>query len=226
MRHTPKKIFLAIKEKCTYSAFTTSHEVVHNSVVPRETRKEKHRMKTQTSHALAAKQIRQILKQAFPTTKFSVTSDSFAGGNAVDIRWTDGPTSKQVDALTSVYKMGHFDGMTDCYKYSNSRSDLPQVKFVQTHRSLSDNTVQRAYHSAKSHYADLADTTSVDDVFPHSIGMAWTGRTMFEAAAEATEASKNAGDVAAQKHYSYQCQQWAKILSHCSTAISKARGAK
>ena len=43
--------------------------------------------------------ILQNLKRSFARTKFTVKSDSFAGGDAVLIEWTDGPTEAQVKAV-------------------------------------------------------------------------------------------------------------------------------
>jgi hypothetical protein len=90
-----------------------------------------------SNQAAAAKQIRATLKQAFPGVTFKVTSDSFSGGDSVDIRWTNGPTTAQVDALTRQHQYGHFDGMIDLYEYSNTRQDIPQAKYVQTQRDYS-----------------------------------------------------------------------------------------
>lgn len=90
-----------------------------------------------TEHAAAAKLIRRDLKMAFPTVAFAVRSRSYSGGDAVDVRWTDGPTSEQVSGIVGQYQEGHFDGMIDLYEYSNRRDDIPQVKYVQVHRRRS-----------------------------------------------------------------------------------------
>ncbi len=90
----------------------------------------------ETEAAQAAKQIRQILKHAFPGIKFSVRSRNFSMGDAVDIGWTDGPTRELVNAKTSQFQEGNFDGMTDSYNLDNLIDGLPQVKFVQTHRHV------------------------------------------------------------------------------------------
>lgn len=50
-----------------------------------------------------AKEIRTVLKGAFPATKFSVTISRFSQGSAVDTSWTDGPTETQVNNLINVY---------------------------------------------------------------------------------------------------------------------------
>jgi hypothetical protein len=87
-----------------------------------------------TTHARTAQEIRKILKKEFPTIKFKVTSESYSMGSSVRIEWTDGVTSEKVDELVKKFQYGHFDGMQDLYEYSNSRDDIPQVKYVQTER--------------------------------------------------------------------------------------------
>lgn len=86
---------------------------------------------------MAAKAIRELLKKEFPTVKFSVRSRNFSMGDAVDISYENGPTYEQVDELVRKFQYGHFDGMTDMYEYSNSRSDIPQAKYVQIRREIS-----------------------------------------------------------------------------------------
>lgn len=66
-----------------------------------------------TGGKLVAVNIRKSLKLAFPKITFRVTSDY----NAVNVKWTDGPTSAAVEALTNRHKEGDFDGMTDCYNF-------------------------------------------------------------------------------------------------------------
>ena len=87
-----------------------------------------------------AKNIRIELKRAFPGVKFSVTSDSFSMGNSIDVSWTDGPTTKAVDAIINKYRQGSFDGMTDCYNYEeNLFSDVfGGAKYVHSSRRCSD----------------------------------------------------------------------------------------
>ena len=101
-------------------------------------------------HTHAAKNMRIELKMYFPKIKFSVKSDSFAGGNSIDISWTDGPTTEQVKkAVTGKYSAGNFDGMTDSYEYS--REVFPEIfggsKYVTENRHVSD---ELTLHVAKS----------------------------------------------------------------------------
>lgn len=88
----------------------------------------------------AAKNIRIELARAFAGVRFSVKSRRFAGGDAIDVRWTDGPTSEQVEEITTRYQAGRFDGMTDSYDYSRSawREAFGDAKYVHAHRDLSD----------------------------------------------------------------------------------------
>jgi len=93
-------------------------------------------MKTIASQT--AKEIRKELKKNFPETKFSVRSKTFAGGDSVNVDWTDGVTEDQVNEIIKKYQEGHFDGMRDLYEYSNDRKDIPQVRFVFAERNLSE----------------------------------------------------------------------------------------
>lgn len=88
--------------------------------------------------AAAAAAIKTELTDAFPGIKFSVTSSTFAGGDSVRIAWIDGPTRRQVEELSAKYQHGHFNGMEDIYEYSNQREDIPQAKYVQESRSMSE----------------------------------------------------------------------------------------
>ena len=108
------------------------------AITPRNQKKGEVMKRQLSEQAQAAKQIKTILKKAFPKTKFKVVSDSFAGGDSVDIRWEDGPTDDAVRELTHQYQEGHFNSMEDIYEYSNDRNDIPQTKYVLRQRSFSE----------------------------------------------------------------------------------------
>jgi len=91
-----------------------------------------------SEQARAAKAIRDKLKATWPGITFSVKSDSFAGGNSVDVSWRDGPTTREVEKLIHWHEAGTFDGMTDSYSYDRVHPNIPQAKYVQTQRSMSD----------------------------------------------------------------------------------------
>lgn len=94
-------------------------------------------MKLTSEHAHCAKAIKAELKKLFPKTKFSVTSESYSGGDSVRISWIDGVTEERVHNIVKKYQAGSFDGMTDSYTYDNRDSNLPQAKYVHTQRHYS-----------------------------------------------------------------------------------------
>lgn len=98
---------------------------------------------TESTHADAAKMIRQALKNEFPGVKFGVKSSSYSGGNSVDIGYEDGPTTAKVEDVVKRFQMGHFDGMQDYYDYSNRDDSIPQVKFVMVARKPSAQTKEQ-----------------------------------------------------------------------------------
>jgi hypothetical protein len=74
-------------------------------------------MKTMTRHYLkvaeTAKLVRAALARSFPGVKFSVRSESYAGGCSVNVRWTDGPLTSEVEAVAKMFEGKRFDGMID-----------------------------------------------------------------------------------------------------------------
>lgn len=73
-----------------------------------------------SSHALGAKNLRIELKRAFPRIKFSVRSESYSGGDSINVGWTDGPLTEDVEKISNKYQEGSFDGMIDLYEYDHS----------------------------------------------------------------------------------------------------------
>lgn len=70
--------------------------------------------------AEVARMMRPQLKRVFPGVKFSVRIDRYAGGSSIDVRWTDGPTTEQVEAVTHGFQGARFDGMIDLAYGANS----------------------------------------------------------------------------------------------------------
>lgn len=99
-----------------------------------------------SSHALGAKNLRLELARAFQGVKFSVKSDSFSGGDSIDVDWTDGPTTAEVKQVADRYMEGSFDGMTDSYNYDSDRvfTDVfGGAKYVQEQRKASPDFIRR-----------------------------------------------------------------------------------
>ena len=118
---------------------------------------------TLSTHAATAKAIRIELKVAYPDFKFKVTSSSYSMGNSVRVSWEDGPATKEVSNIVDKYQYGHFNGMEDIYENSNTRNDIPQAKFVQTERSMSDQ-VRTMLHE-QNDIDECADYQNQDRVY-------------------------------------------------------------
>jgi len=71
--------------------------------------------------AETAKLVRKALKTEFPGVKFSVRSKTYSMGASITVRWTDGPTVKEVKPTTAFFAGGGFDGTIDlafhCYHW-------------------------------------------------------------------------------------------------------------
>ena len=91
--------------------------------------------------AETAKEIRFELKITFKGVKFKILSENFSGGDAVRIGWENGPTTDQVDSIVNKYQYGSFNSHNDIYEYDN-KNDLPQVKYIQTDRTFTNNHVE------------------------------------------------------------------------------------
>lgn len=108
------------------------------------------------SCADTAKLVRAALKQSFPGVKFSVTSKTYSGGASVDVSWTDGPTTKEVDAISKQFEGASFDGMIDLKEYHASTLNGERVRFgadfVMSQRNYSVELMTRAAHMTCERY--------------------------------------------------------------------------
>ena len=105
--------------------------------------------KEKSSQARAASCIRRDLKEKFPQVKFAVRSSSYAGGDSVDVSWTDGPTYDDINSLVKKYQ----------YEYTNTRDDIPQSKYVQCQRTLSDEVQAKTWERLKATQAGCENAT-------------------------------------------------------------------
>lgn len=113
------------------------------------------------STAETAKLIRAELRLAFPGIKFSVKCTR---GGSVNVAWTDGPTSKQVDAIVGKFAGSYFDGMTD-YKGSvtanlNGERVNFGADFVFTYREVSDELLSRVIERTARKWGVAAGTVA------------------------------------------------------------------
>ena len=93
--------------------------------------------------ARASKNIRAMLKRAFPGVKFSVKKD---GHRTVNITWEDGPISSQVEQHTRQFEAGRFNGMEDIYDYKRTpwNTLFGAVDMIMVHRTTSAEVIQKA----------------------------------------------------------------------------------
>lgn len=100
-------------------------------------------MKTQA--AQVASTIKKHLKQHGIDCR--VKSDNFSGGDSVNVYIHDvlPATLAMIKDYCSQFEYGHFDGMTDCYEYSNSRGDIPQTKYLFVNPEYSDELHQECW---------------------------------------------------------------------------------
>ncbi|GAF85026.1 unnamed protein product [marine sediment metagenome] len=95
-----------------------------------------------------AKLIRKALRESFPGVKFSVRSEKYAGGASINIGWTDGPTTPQVEHVAGAFEGSYFDGMID-YKGSRfHKLDGERVHFMADYIFCNRHHTDRAICSA------------------------------------------------------------------------------
>lgn len=70
-------------------------------------------MSNYLSCADTAKLVRKALKEAFPGQKFSVRSSTYSMGASINVSWTDGPQTADVDKVIGCFAGSGFDGMID-----------------------------------------------------------------------------------------------------------------
>lgn len=128
----------------------------------------------------AAKNIRIELKAAFPAIKFSVKSSRFSMGDSIDVSWTDGPMTAQVEAIIKKYAAGSFNGMEDIYEYASSAwtNAFGDAKYVHSQRSLSDAAVASAIRTAvaRGMVDDTATVAAYRKGSLMSVSCEWGGR--------------------------------------------------
>ena len=132
--------------------------------------------------ALAAKEIKKLLSKKFPLIKFTVKSQSYTGGSAVNVSYVDGVPTGEVWALISQFKYGHYDGMNETYEYSSVRKDIPQVKYLIVQRSLSELSKQVLIKDIMAKYG-LTEWN--DDICKKTLDM-WTDQAIWKASLERT----------------------------------------
>lgn len=105
-----------------------------------------------------AKLVRKALKESYPSVKFSVRSEKYAGGASINVSWSDGVTTKMVDPILDMFKGSYFDGMIDYKGSITSTYEGEEVKFgsdyLFSRREYSDVAIEKAMERLKRKYPE------------------------------------------------------------------------
>jgi hypothetical protein len=116
-----------------------------------------------------AKLVRAALKESFAGVKFSVISDSYAGGASINIKYKDGPTEAQVESVISNFKGAYFDGMIDykgsCYANLNGEEVKFGADFIFVKRNYSVDFLTTVANKVAFAYAVKESFEIVDSVY-------------------------------------------------------------
>lgn len=85
------------------------------------------------SCADTAKLVREVLKEKFPGTKFSVRSSNYAGGASISISYSDGPPAREVEASCDHLRASDFNAMEDLKEYRGGTLYADGQEFEQIH---------------------------------------------------------------------------------------------
>lgn len=119
----------------------------------------------QSTHAHVASLIKKELQTRYPLTLWRVKSAIFAGGDSVDVNYTDGPTSHDVQAILNKYENSSFDAMTDCSNYMKPAYGGDGVRFAMENRHYSKEATaaSRARLVSLYHLEGLGDNDPIPD---------------------------------------------------------------
>ena len=99
-----------------------------------------------------AKNLRSELKKHFKGVKFSVRNSDHS---AFNINWTDGPTSRQVEAVTNKFRSGSFDSMQDMYEYHRCpfTTIFGSARYIFCNRENSPEAITKAIAQLQEKYS-------------------------------------------------------------------------
>lgn len=113
-----------------------------------------------------ANQIRQELKTAFPSIKFSVRLSWATHSRALDVSWTDGPTVKEVDFILGKYKSdkrGEWGDESVQWLLNTGELVYYGIRFLSTSRSYSGDFLRKLAENALSEKGIQLDYEIVGD---------------------------------------------------------------
>lgn len=109
-------------------------------------------MRYKSEQAQVGSLIRKEIKAKYPKLKIRISSQSFSGGNSLDLVFLRDQENKKVSQekikeITDKYEAGRFDGMNDIYEYTNSRDDIPQVKYLFVSEEIQSGLFERLFNA-------------------------------------------------------------------------------
>lgn len=94
-----------------------------------------------TPWARGSANLKTQLQMAFPSVVFSVKSDSYSMGNSISVKWTDGPSEKQVSEIADQYQYSTYNYHADIIESRKHgqgfRTWMGQAKYVSSQREIS-----------------------------------------------------------------------------------------
>jgi hypothetical protein len=114
----------------------------------------------------AAALLRKDLATTFPGVKFSVRKSTGTASAWISVSWTDGPTSRDVDAVKYRYQGRQFNGMTDGYDdLGTALISIDSTVMPEEFRYLVDGiNTQRDFSPAVVEYSKAQARRYVDQV--------------------------------------------------------------
>ena len=118
----------------------------------------------------ASAQVAKLIKAELKKNGISCTakSDNFSMGSSVRVEVLNQPpwTMAAIEAATSKYQYGRFNGMEDIYEHTNSRDDIPQTKYLFIKNHFDDVVRNDAWIELCGKMADLEGKEQED---PNSV---------------------------------------------------------
>lgn len=103
----------------------------------------------------SAKLLKVTLRRAFPAVKFSVTLDRGTAYGCANVSWTDGPTTRRVEAVVSPFEGEGFDGSQDlAYSIRNTLPDGRRtgLRLISCNRHVSASLARKAAAQVAAFY--------------------------------------------------------------------------
>ena len=113
-----------------------------------------------------AKLVRKELKTNFPSNKFSVKSERYAGGSSITVYWKNGPSYTSVDKIVGSYHGATFDGMNDI-QLSNGQPYAND--YIMCQRTITQDIIDRLIAEKKAEFVPETPQFKIEDMVYHEM---------------------------------------------------------